>query len=593
MELHKYIGIVRRSVWLVVAIVVLFVAVAAQLQRSQTPVYQATAEVLLKPNNPEERYTEPSQVFFDPDRHALQQLTIIGSRAVAARAAAALPGMTEQQVRDAVSVAAADKDDIMSVTAEHVRPVRAKEIADAVAAAYIEDRRLTNVANLNSKLTAIDKRLAELKVDLDARRPATPAPGLNVPAADPTYTAASARYDVLSEEREGLGLDIQYQKGEAEVIRTAEVPTKPIGTSLPAALILGALVGAMAGFGAALLRDQLDDSVRSTEEAERLSGLRVLAKLPADRTSAKRPSHLATVADPLGPLAEASRSLRTSISLLALDTPINRVMITSASPGDGKTLVTANLGVTYAQAGSSTLLVSADLRRPRLESLMGVVQPRPGLRDILADQPLSSLQPMAAGNNDATRAEDEAQSRRDLRAALERFVLPTAVPGLFLLPAGPTPSNPSELLASDRMSQVLDVLNESFDMVILDTSPLLAVSDAAALAPKVGHLVVVASMTSTHRRALAQVAKAVRSAHANVLGIVLNKADVSATPYGGYRPEPRASSIEVDAVPTPHPQPHPQQPAAEKALEPQTVTSGGRPLEAVASAEQDPRSASR
>src|SRR5205823_6210785 len=128
-------------------------------------------------------------------------------------------------------------------------------------------------------------------------------------------------------------------------------------------------VGLLLGLGFALLHEQLDDRIRSREDAETANGLTVLAELPYDEESASHPGVLAADARPLGQLTEATRSLRTSLEFLGVDEAIRTVVVTSPGPQDGKSLVAANLGAVYAQAGFRTVLVSADLRRPRIESI--------------------------------------------------------------------------------------------------------------------------------------------------------------------------------------------------------------------------------
>ena len=280
----------------------------------------------------------------------------------------------------------------------------------------------------------------------------------------------------------------------------------------------------MLGVAAAYAREQLDDRVRSREEVQRLTGLPILAELPVDRAATSRPTYLATVDRPLDPLAEAARSLRTNVGFLGLDRPIRRLAITSALPGEGKSLVAANLAAAYAQTGHRTVLVSADLRRPSLESLFAVGRTT-GLSDAF-----SYVAPKADS--------DESW----IEALVRRHVVSTRVEDLYLLPAGTPVPNPSELLSSNRMDDLLDALSHAFDMVIVDTSPILSVADAAALSTKVGDVLLVASMPTTRRRTLTRLVEATEATHARVLGVALNRISTGIVAYGGYYEPPTADS---------------------------------------------------
>src|SRR5437879_17790 len=141
----------------------------------------------------------------------------------------------------------------------------------------------------------------------------------------------------------------------------------------------------MLGAGIALLREQLNDKVRSRDEVEAVTGLPVLAELPFDPDQVQEHDWVSAADVPLGALAEATRSLRTSLHFLAVDEPLRRIVVTSAGPGDGKSFVAANLAVVYAQAGVRTILVSGDIRKPRLATMFGVPRGARGLTDVLAE----------------------------------------------------------------------------------------------------------------------------------------------------------------------------------------------------------------
>ncbi|AZK60202.1 CpsD/CapB family tyrosine-protein kinase [Candidatus Desulforudis audaxviator] len=207
---------------------------------------------------------------------------------------------------------------------------------------------------------------------------------------------------------------------------------------------------------------------------------------------------------PKSAAAEAYRTLRTNLGFAAPDRPARVILVSSAGPADGKTTTVSNLAVVLAQAGHSVCLVDSDLRKPRLHRLFGV-ENTAGLTNVLSQN-----------------------------AGLEEVVVNTEVDRLALLPSGPIPPNPAELLGSGRMQEVLDRLAERYDFVLADSPPVLAVTDASLLAGQVDGVLLVIRAADT-RVDLAQEAKAqLAKAGGRVLGVVLNKVRLSAKDYGYY-----------------------------------------------------------
>ncbi len=213
---------------------------------------------------------------------------------------------------------------------------------------------------------------------------------------------------------------------------------------------------------------------------------------------------LITLSDPRSPAAEAYRTLRTNLYFSALDRPIKTLVVTSAEPEAGKSTTLANLGVTLAQGGKRVILADGDLRRPKQHDVFGVSNAR-GLTTMLLEDAALQSPPLVE----------------------------TGVPGLWLLPSGPLPPNPAELLGAAKMEQVIAALCERADMVLFDAPPVIAVSDAAVLASKVDGVLLVVDAGRT-RREHAQRAKAqLEKAHVRIVGAVLNNA-AEDTGLGGY-----------------------------------------------------------
>jgi len=533
--------IVRRQVLLVVLVGVLGLLVGGAVHVVRKPHYEASADLLLKQNDPAETVTDQTTNNVDPARYAAAQAIILTSPAVAQRAAAALAdGTTAQQITDAVTVASGDNTDVLTISATSGDAGRAAATANAVGAAYIESNRLNDVAALQAAAAGIQTQLDTLSrriVDLTSTAVAR---GGNV-AADPSLTAANAQYSELYSRQQDLLIDASLKRGDAQLVSPATAPPGPSGLSMLKMAVLGLLLGLVVGLALAWLRESVGDRVRSREELQELSDLAVLGELPRDRQTQRREDHVAVITHPTGAFAESVRSLRSNITFLGIDSPITSVLVTSAMPGDGKTTVAANLAASFAQAGLRTVVVSADLRRPRVELLLGVDNSKHGLTGVLVEAARQGRGVPLAGQ--------QALARQALSGALRQ----TTTENLSILPSGQCPPNPADLLASPQMDFVLEVLGEHFDRVVVDASPVLAVTDAAVLAPKVGNVLLVASSGSTRRRAVSRMVSAISATRVSVLGVVLNRADVDkgiATGYYGVEAYD-APSTPREAVPSP------------------------------------------
>jgi capsular exopolysaccharide synthesis family protein len=212
---------------------------------------------------------------------------------------------------------------------------------------------------------------------------------------------------------------------------------------------------------------------------------------------------LITLNDPRSPAAEAFRSLRTNLMFSSVEHPLHTLLVTSTAQSDGKSSLIANLAVTFAQAGNSTILVDSDLRRPSQHEIWGISNER-GLTTMMLEESAMSSPPLAA----------------------------TSVPNLQILPTGPLPPNPADVLSSQRMSGVIGVLKARANYVLFDSPPVLAATDAALLGSKLDGVLLVVRAGHTRREHAARARQALERVHVRIVGAVLSNA-----PYensGGY-----------------------------------------------------------
>ncbi len=298
------------------------------------------------------------------------------------------------------------------------------------------------------------------------------------------------------------------------VIAPARVPVKKAKPKRLQAIALSFILGPMLGIGLAFFLQYLDTTIKTRDDAELATGLPVLGYVPAlrDETEGEtfgvgggeRSSYdLLAVQRPRSALAEAFRSLRTALSFSMGTQGIRSILVTSPSPLEGKSLVSINLAITFAQAGKRVLLVDSDLRKPRLHKTFNL-SPTVGLSNLLT------------GENPVE---------------MEEAVQKTEIENLYVLTSGPRPPNPAELLATDRMQAFLARAEEAFDRVIFDTPPVVNVTDASILMHFVGGGLLVIRGFSTQRDLGRRASELLQATQGNMLGVILNNAD---TPRGAY-----------------------------------------------------------
>lgn len=279
----------------------------------------------------------------------------------------------------------------------------------------------------------------------------------------------------------------------SRVVLTNLAPaTTPGGAYSPDRLVylgLGAAAGLVLGLIVASIRFAVDHTVRDSDELERLTGLTVLGTVPRDVPKKLLPA----VSDPRSPRAEAYRQIRTTLLNVQSRRGLQTIAVTSASLGEGKTSVATNLAAVFSRAGHRVALVDADLRRPRVAAFYALRQTY-GLTEVLSGV-----------------------------VSLEQALVPLDDGRLAILPSGRIPANPSEALGSVAMERVLESLTEEYEYVIIDTPPMLPVTDASVLAPKVDGVILVARMRHTTRDRVRRAHAALQRVNATILGVVPNQ----------------------------------------------------------------------
>jgi capsular exopolysaccharide synthesis family protein len=286
------------------------------------------------------------------------------------------------------------------------------------------------------------------------------------------------------------------------VIKAASLPDVPSSPRPKVNLALGLLIGLALGVGAAVLRETLDTTIKGKDDLQQLTGATPLGIIAEDPDVAKRP--LVVQVEAQSPRAETFRQLRTNLQFVDVDRPLKTVVVTSASAEEGKSTTACNLAITLAQAGVRTILVEADLRRPRVADYMGL-EGAVGLTSVLTGL-----------------------------ATLDEALQPWGRNAMWVLASGPLPPNPSEILGSHQMSELLKTLEDRADVIVFDSPPLLPVTDAAVLARHADGAVLVVRHGRTRREQVTRALEALQGVDAKLLGTILNRAPVKGPDADNY-----------------------------------------------------------
>jgi polysaccharide biosynthesis transport protein len=325
-------------------------------------------------------------------------------------------------------------------------------------------------------------------------------------------------YEGLLERLKEAGITAGLRSNNIRQVDVARPPTAPAEPNVPRNLGFGLMLGLTSGIGLAFLLEGIDNTVRTPEQAQTISGLPSLGMIPLGSrnnlegdthslsvASSKEMVELITQSRPQSQMSEAYRALRTSLLLTSVGAPPKVLVVTSALPQEGKTTTSINTATVLAQKGTRVLLIDADLRRPSIHKTLGI-GPRVGLSNVLTGG--ATLQ--------------EATFRSSL------------LPNLYILPAGTPPPNPAELLASSEMIEILSVLRERFDHIVVDTPPTLSVTDAVVLSPCADAVVLVIRCGQTTKPALRRSREILAQVNARVAGVLLNAVDLNSPDYYYY-----------------------------------------------------------
>ena len=325
--------------------------------------------------------------------------------------------------------------------------------------------------------------------------------------------AQSARhmYELLVKRFKEASVTEDMRTGNIREVDRAEVPQKPVKPRKKLNILLAVIVGLVTGTGLAFFFEYLDNTIKVPEDVKQYLKIPYLGPVPAiaavmdgNRDGAKNPE-MVTFHSPKSTASEAYRGIRTGILFSSAETEPRVILVSSAGPKEGKTITTVNLAITMAQSGNRVVLLDCDMRRPKIHKLFDLSRER-GMSNILVGG-----------------------------CTINEAVAHSQIPNLDVIPSGPIPPNPSEMLGSNRMTDLLDKLKGHYKRIIIDSPPITAVTDAVVLAKLLDGVVLVIRVGETPREVIQNGLGQLQSVNANILGAVLNSVDMGRDSYHYYQ----------------------------------------------------------
>lgn len=511
-ELRKFLRAVLSWWWLLL----LFIAAAAiasyMFTSRQEKVYEATATVIVGQSI---QTIDPTSQDIDTSRRLAQTYALIIRRQPIMQAVidTLKLDVSWRNLRSRTKIFLVPNTQLIEVTVEASTPEEARMVADEVTRQIIRYSPTLDSNSKNDERSAfIAERLARLKdkivtnqAEIDLKEEAYLKAGLESERQAIRREINQIEGMLSNWENNYSRLVIVNESNEASnyvaIIEPAQANNSPVRPDVQMNVLLASAVGLLLGLTTIFLLENLDDTLKSEDALEQevhLIPLGVVSQMKIKKEHDK----LLTAQNPFSAAQEAFRIIRSNIQFMAVDRPSKTIMVTSADAGDGKSLTAANMGLAMAQAGLRTILVDADLRQPKLHTLFKLTN-REGLTDLLAPTDIE----------------------------VDQALKGTTLEHLKILTSGTRPPNPTELLGSQRMRQLLAMLSEMADVVILDSMPVLPVADSVVLSNRVDGVILVVDSTRTRRSDLKKAIQALEKADAKIWGAVLNRVPRSRTRY--------------------------------------------------------------
>jgi capsular exopolysaccharide synthesis family protein len=484
LSLEQVLGVLRRRAGWILLCFVLVAGAAYGFSKHQTKKYTATASLVFS-NNQQAQQVAGLPAVGSSSQLAQQNtnLKLVQLGDMAEKTAGLLgQGLTKAEVSADLSVSAQAESNIVNVAATATSPALAAGIANTYTEQFVKEQQNSNHAYYASALRLVNKQLAALS------------------AKERAGTAGLA----LQDRAQSLSVLAELRNGNVQVAQAATVPTSPSSPKVSRNTALGAVLGLLLGLGVAFLLERFDRRIREPRDLEAIYGLPLLGVVPESDALARSARRKGDSGGAIpASEAEAFHLIRAHLRYFNVDKELRTLLVASAAPGDGKTTIARHLAVAAARMGSRVLLLEADLRRPTLAQQLGIPAGR-GLSDVLIGAvPLTdAIQTMEL---------EAASNDRPKGHAFDVLVAGAALP-----------PNPGELTESRAMGVLLEQTRSIFDLVVIDTPPLTAVSDAFPLLKKVDGVIIVGRVGRNRRDVAERLHETLAGAGAPLLGVIAN-----------------------------------------------------------------------
>ncbi len=495
-DLRKYTRVLLRWLWLVVGCMVVAGGVAYGVSKLQPPIYRASTLLIVDQRTSS---SDPYSNLLASDQLVSTYLSLIKQPPVMDAAAQAVGGVSPSQLASQTLVSNPGvSTQIIEIQVDDPSPARAAALANAIGSAFIQVQQQTATAEFaaaEQQLTQqLDSETAQI-ASLTAQIAALPATSPELPGLRAQLQTAQTQHDTTEQALSQLQAQALVDSSDVRVFASATPPGVPDHPKPALNAAIAAVGGLVVAASLVLLFELLDDRIRTPEEAQEVTGLPLLGTVPT--LSARK--LLLHTGGPSPRLQESLRAIRTNLNFASLGQPVRVVLVTSAVPNEGKTTLAINLAVALAETGKRVLLVDADFRRPSLHTRLGLANSSGLSLCLLEGRPMG-------------------------------LVAVAGVPTLRVLPAGPQPPNPSEMVGSPQMRALLAKLTgadgsgqESAEIVVLDTPPAAVFPDAAALAAMADATVLVLDRTKAREGPVTRMHAALEQVQARIAGVVINR----------------------------------------------------------------------
>lgn len=501
-DLRQYLALFWHWLWLILLATLIAGASAFFFSRRMTPFYRSTTTILVNAA-PATKATDYSSVMMSEQLTSTYAQMMSKDPVLDEIILQLNLSMTRDELREMITVTPVRDTQLIQVTAETIHPILSANIANSLAIVFtnqieqIQSQRFTqSKTTLESQLADLEKQLEIYKLQADYA--ATPEEKERL---DSKVTQYQEIYSSLLQSYESVRLSEAQAVSSVVQVEPASANSKPVKPKVMQNTLLAAVVGFLLAAGVIVTREAMDDTIKIPEDITRKFNLPILGVINQHDTVDDNPI---TLSDPRSPTAEAYRTLRTNVSYTSVDKPLRMLLVTSSEPGEGKTTTICNLAVVLAQNGKKVIVADCDMRHPRVHTYFGLSN-RVGMTSLFS-QPSDLMK----GARQSTKLEN-----------------------LSVVSTGALPPNPAELLGSQKMQAILATMRQNADIVLVDTPPVLAVTDAAVLAPSIDGVLLVVRPGKTRATALRQTLEQLNQVNAKVLGVVLNGV-VSRGSYYGY-----------------------------------------------------------